>query len=176
MHIRKATLEDIPEIVTILDYGRQLIRQSGNTVQWQGNYPGTEDVEHDVLNDSSYVVVLDENDLEKETKEPTLALGSIIGTLCIQSFQEPNYRAIKGEWLNDLDYVTIHRIASNQSVKGIGKFCMDYVKAHYTNIKIDTHESNQAMIQLIEKSGFTYCGEIIVGDGTARNAYQYSSN
>lgn len=175
MYIRKAKYEDIPAVLTVLDHGRQLIRQSGNTVQWQGIYPGPLDVEQDILNDSCYVVILDEKDIENQTSVSNLVAGSIVGTLCIQLFEEPTYREIKGKWLNDLDYVTIHRIASNQSVKGIGKFCMEYAKAHYSNIKIDTHASNPAMIQLIENSGFTYCGEITVGDGTTRNAYQYSS-
>ncbi|XJS10250.1 hypothetical protein ACF3NG_08945 [Aerococcaceae bacterium WGS1372] len=173
MYIRKTTLQDIPSVIAILDYGRQVIRESGNTVQWQGNYPGVKDIEKDIKNDSSYVVVVDDSDDENQTDQKDLKEGSIVGTFCIQEVEELTYREIKGQWLNDDDYVTIHRIASNQKLKGIGQFCMNYVKDNYSNIKIDTHESNHAMIKLIEKSGFIYCGEIIVTDGTPRNAYQY---
>lgn len=172
MQIRKTNLQDIPEVVAILDYGRQLIRQSGNTVQWQGGYPGPADIEKDIQADCSYVVVVDESDTNDQSQLPS---GTIVGTLCIQELEEPTYRDIKGQWLNDSEYVTIHRIASNQKLKGIGQFAMNYVKDNFANIKIDTHASNKAMIQLIEKSAFSYCGEIIVADGTPRNAYQFSS-
>lgn len=168
MRIRKTTLQDVEEVMEVIEYGRKLIRESGNHVQWQSNYPASSDIERDINNDVSFVCVVDEDD------DADLELGTIIGTMCIQDEVEPTYNVIDGEWLNDLDYVTIHRIASNQSIKGIGQFCMEYAKEHYANIKIDTHQLNKAMIYLIEKSGFTYCGEIIVADGTPRKAYQYS--
>ena len=75
-------------------------------------------------------------------------------------------------WLNDEEYGTIHRIASNGSVKGIFESCLKYCESIVDNIRIDTHHNNFIMQYLIEKNGFTKCGIIFVRDGSPRIAYQ----
>ena len=40
------------------------------------------------------------------------------------------------------------------------------------NLKIDTHENNVVMQNLLKKNGFTYCGRIYVDDGGERLAFQ----
>ena len=40
------------------------------------------------------------------------------------------------------------------------------------NIRIDTHEDNFKMRNLIEKNGYSYCGKIFLTNGDLRVAYQ----
>lgn len=168
MHIRQTKKNEIPEVMKVIEYGRQLQRKNGNNIQWPNHYPAASDIETDILNNHSYVCVIDgqdQTDLPEET---------IVATMCIQSGEDPTYQDINGEWLNDRPYVTIHRIASNQQIKGAGSFCMQYVIDNYDNIKIDTHQKNTSMIALIDKFGFEHCGDIIIQDGTPREVFQYS--
>lgn len=168
MYIRKTKLEEVAKVIEVIDFGRQLQRQNGNNIQWPPHYPSTTDIEADILKGQSYVCVVDSDDktdLDQET---------IVATLCIQEGEDPTYIDIEGAWLNDRPYVTIHRIASNQKLKGAGSFCMQYVTDTYDNVKIDTHKLNKAMISLIEKFNFKHCGEIVVSDGTPREVFQYT--
>ena len=77
-----------------------------------------------------------------------------------------------GNWLNDNDYLTIHRIASNNKKEHIFHTVIEYLKKKKKDIRIDTHKDNKRMKHLIEKERFKYCGIIYVRDGTARDAYQ----
>ena len=88
---------------------------------------------------------------------------------------EPTYEHIEnGKWLNDDEYVTVHRIASDGRVHGIFRCSIQYLKEKHTNIRIDTHSDNIIMQSQIEKSGFEKCGTIYVADGSPRMAYQWS--
>ena len=40
------------------------------------------------------------------------------------------------------------------------------------HLRIDTHEKNLVMQNLVKKTGFSYCGIIYVDDGTKRLAYE----
>lgn len=168
MYIRQTKQSEVPEVMAIIDIGRQLQRQNGNDIQWPPHYPAASDIELDIERNHSFVCVIDgedDTDLEEET---------LVATMCIQQGDDPTYGDIDGAWLNDLPYVTIHRIASNQLIKGAGSFCMQYVIDNYDNIKIDTHEKNTAMIALIKKFGFIHCGKITIADGTPREVFQYT--
>ena len=46
-------------------------------------------------------------------------------------------------------------------------------KEQHPYLRIDTHENNRVMQRAIQRFGFQYCGEVIVGDGTKRLAYDY---
>lgn len=79
---------------------------------------------------------------------------------------------IKGSWLNDEPYGTIHRIASSNTKKGVLKEAIDFATSNKIDIRIDTHRNNTIMQHLLDKYGFIKCGTIYVEDGTARIAYQ----
>ena len=51
--------------------------------------------------------------------------------------------------INDDEYVTLHRLASDGKVKGIFKCGVDYCKSISDNIRIDTHNDNLIMQKLI---------------------------
>jgi hypothetical protein len=158
MEIRKSTPQDINDIMNCIAFARQLMRDSGNTVQWTNGYPSEELMLENIEKGYNYLIV--END------EVVATFDFIIGN-------DPNYALIEnGQWLNDEQYGVIHRLASNGKVKGVAQFCFEWCFSQIPNIRIDTHESNIAMQKVLKKLGYKQCGIIYVSDGSPRLAFQ----
>jgi len=158
MQIRKATFNDLEAMQAIFAHARKMMKESGNPTQWKDNRPPLFLIERDLNNNTSYVI---END------------GKIIATFSFTIGVEPTYVVIKdGKWLNDRPYGTIHRIASDNSVKGIFDYVMNFLKQFDIDIRIDTHKDNKVMLHVLEKNDFKYCGIITIDDGTDRLAFQ----
>ena len=66
----------------------------------------------------------------------------------------------------------IHRIASTPESHGVFRRIIEYALSVSGNLRIDTHRDNRIMRRLIEKAGFSYCGVIVLADGSERLAYQ----
>ena len=159
MHIRKAIDEDLNSIIAIYKTAQDFMIESGNPDQWGRTYPSRDLIENDIENEKCFLICDDDG--------PHGVFALFFG-------KEPTYEYIEnGEWLNEDEYVTIHRIASDGTVKGIFKFAIDYCKGISENIRIDTHNSNKVMQILIEKNGFEKCGTIFVRE-SPRIAYQWS--
>ncbi len=157
LEIRKSTYDDLDRIAEIFTYARKQMALNGNPSQWKNDRPSMELVKKDIDVSNSYVVLNE---------------GKIVATFAFIVGVEPTYLDIDGKWLDDDPYGTIHRIASDGSVKGVFDQVIDYVSKRGVDIRIDTHKDNKIMRHLIEKNGFVYCGIIIVDDGTPRLAYQ----
>lgn len=159
MIIRKALIDDINKIMNVYSIAQDFMIKSGNPNQWSHDYPKRELIEQDIEDETS-IVICDGN--------------AIRGVFALFSGLEPTYEYIEnGKWLNDEEYVTLHRIASDGKAKGIFKYAVDYCKTVSDNIRIDTHADNAVMQRLIEKNGFVKCGKIYVRDGSPRIAYQW---
>lgn len=78
-----------------------------------------------------------------------------------------------GAWRSDTPYGTVHRLASNGSVRGLSKACFDFCTAKVSYLRADTHVDNRTMQQLLEAYGFQKCGTIHSFDGLALVAYDY---
>lgn len=144
----------------IYESAQDFMISSGNPTQWGRTYPAKELIEEDIETGVCHVIC--DNDVPH-------------GVFALFSGDEPTYSYIEnGEWLNDDEYVTVHRIASDGAVKGIFKSAIDYCKGICDNIRIDTHKSNIIMQKLIEKNGFEKCGIVYVRDGSPRIAYQWT--
>jgi hypothetical protein len=160
MHIRKATAEDLDRIMEIYRSAQNYMIATGNPTQWGHFYPKKELIRNDIAKSVSYLVCDDE--------KPHGAFTLVEGV-------EPTYQYIEnGKWLNDDEYVTVHRIASDGEVKGIFNCIVKYCKSKSDNIRIDTHHNNTIMQNLIEKHDFHRCGIIYVSDGSPRIAYQWT--
>ena len=157
LSIRKTTYKDIDELKDIFNHARKIMKENNNPSQWGDNRPDFSLIMNDIDNNQSYIVLDDE---------------LIVGTFALIEGIEPTYIDIDGKWLNDNDYLTIHRIASNGKSKGIFDFVIEYASKFNKDIRIDTHFDNTIMRHLIQKNGFIECGIIIVDDGTPRIAYQ----
>lgn len=157
--IRKTEERDIPRLMDVFADAKQTMRADGNMEQWNGPYPDPDAIMRDISRGSSYVI---EDD------------GVITGTFAFIPGIEPTYDVIYGgEWLDDhLPYATIHRIAGCHGSHGIFDSCMAWCSGRISNIRIDTHRDNHIMQKLISRSGFSYCGIILLADGAERLAYQ----
>lgn len=164
MIIVKARSEDLPSIMEIVEKGRKQIATYGID-QWQNGHPNLEMFKEDILKDRLYV-------LKDEKVEGVFAVLN----------HDYSYDQIDGDWLDDSDYVAIHRVAVNQ--KGLGTYLFKELKKRYRHIRVDTHKGNIAMNKCLLKNGFKYCGVINLRDehkilsigegGGLRNAYEYT--
>lgn len=160
MYIRKAKNDDLPEIMDIYRAAQDFMIESGNPNQWGRTYPNRNLIEEDIAG-GICLLVCDE--------------GIAHGVFALSRGEEPTYQHIEnGKWLNDDEYVTVHRIASDGKAKGIFDCAIEYCKGITDNIRIDTHKSNIIMQKLIERNGFQKCGTVYVRDGSPRLAYQWS--
>ncbi len=157
MTIRKTRIDDLDTISEIYSFARNFMKKTGNPNQWKNNYPKREIIISDIEKGVSFVI---------EEK------NIIYGVFTFIVGNDPTYENIKGKWLNDKTYGTIHRIASNNKMKGILGYCLSFCKSKIANIRIDTHKDNLIMQHLLEKYGFVKCGIIVCDDGTPRIAYQ----
>lgn len=162
MRIRRAQTSDIETILSIFDLARQFMRQSGNLHQWNQSYPSKELIESDIQQQISYVVISDEDE--------------VLGTFMFKVGNDPTYDFIEGAWLNDEPYGVIHRIASNQKIKGVGRFAFDWALQQCPNLRIDTHQDNTPMRRLLNQQGFVSCGIIYLENKEPRIAFHKVSS
>lgn len=159
MEVRTAKKTDIDIIMEIYENAKQIMIADGNPTQWNSSYPSRELIEEDVKKQQSYVLV---------------EQGEVVGVFAFIIGEEPTYQYIEdGEWILDIKYGTIHRLASGSKVRGIAKTCFDFCKEAIPHLRIDTHPDNKIMQRCIYANGFEKCGIIYVADGSKRYAYEY---
>ena len=165
-YVRKAVLADVEEILLVIEDGRKTLRKQG-IPQWVNNDgPNEERIKADLELGEGYCLI-----------EENRIVG--FGTITLE--KQTSYEKItNGQWLESKRYVSLHRIAILSDIKerGKGRFFLSHlisgsVALGYQDIRIDTHPTNVRMQKVIEKSGFTYQGDIIldVSNGE-RKAYQ----
>lgn len=158
MTIRKATLQDLDEIMEIYRRARQFMADNGNPTQWPDGYPGRHLIEQDIEKGVSYVCE---------------DIHGIQGVFAFILGADPTYQLIEdGSWLKENSYGTVHRLASAGRRKGVASLCFTWCFEQCGNVRVDTHEDNKVMQHLIEKNGFIKCGRIFAQNGTPRIAYQ----
>ena len=156
--MRKTRPEDIDAVMALYDKGRARMRESGNTEQWTNGYPHRHMIEEDVKLGRSYVYEED---------------GVLHAVLALIWGEDPTYAEIDGAWISaKTPYGTIHRIAADGELPGLGSWCIRWCLDLCGSIRIDTHEDNVLMRRALEKLGFAHCGNIICDEGTPRCAYQ----
>jgi GNAT superfamily N-acetyltransferase len=164
MEFRKATETDINNIMNIIAQAQAYFKEQGIN-QWQNNYPNVETINNDIANKNSYVLIKDNN---------------IVATAAVSFDGEKTYDFIyAGEWISNNEYAVIHRIAVDNTYKGLGlsSQIIKHVEELCLNkgvhsIKVDTHEENISMQKLIKKNKFQYCGIIYLEDGSKRIAFE----
>lgn len=156
MVIRKASIQDLPEILEIYEAARAYMRQNGNLKQWTGGYPGAELLRQDMQGGNLYVC--QEGD-------------SLLGVFAYFLGEDPTYRYIEGAWCNDEPYGVVHRIAVSSHRGGIAGACFAFALEQCRNLRIDTHADNIPMQRALEKYGFTRCGTIYLASGDPRIAF-----
>ncbi len=162
MKLRKADLSEVIPIWEILQQAIEQRRQDGSD-QWQNGYPNQQTVYDDITNGYGYVIT--DN-------------GLIIAYAAIIFGIEPAYNEIKGKWLTNGDYVVVHRVATSNSVKGQGVASKLFmlledlsIEQNIFSIKVDTNFDNIPMLKILERLGYSYCGEIFF-NAASRKAFE----
>ncbi|MGX7108740.1 GNAT family N-acetyltransferase [Facklamia miroungae] len=158
--IRRVESRDIEKLQPLYDEARAFQLSTGNLSQWEDGYPGRQVILQDFKAGYSYLL-------------EDIANGDLLAVMALIPGADPTYSEIQGQWLNEKNYVTIHRLAARPSIKGGGQELLKWAMANYANIRIDTHNANQPMKHVLMKLGFQYCGVIKLLNGDPRDAYQY---
>ena len=158
-HIRPTAEADMPAVMAMYDYSRNLMRAADNNTQWVG-YPTLDQLRTDMARKASYVV-------ERDSR--------LAGTFALVTGSEPTYSVIvHGRWLDTATpYATMHRLAKTPDADGIASAAFAYAKQHHAHLRIDTHESNHTLQAISKREGFVYCGIVFLADGTERLAYEW---
>lgn len=160
--IRKATIEDVAEIMSIVADAQLSLRELGID-QWQDDYPSEGVIKDDISSQVGYVYCTD---------------NKVIGYAAIVFTGEDAYSQIPDiAWNTTNDYVVVHRLCVRRGYTklGVAMALMDYasqmaIDRDYTSFRIDTHRGNIRMLAMLEKRGFKYVG-VIYYDSGERLAY-----
>ena len=161
-NFRKAIVSDMSQIWTII---QQAIvrRKNDGSQQWQDGYPNEDVIKQDIAKGIGYVLTDD---------------NTIIGYAAILFNDEPAYELIKGTWLTNEEFIVVHRVAitDNYIGKGLAQkiflFTEDLaIENKIFSIKVDTNFDNIPMLKILEKLGYSYCGEVSFR-GNARKAFE----
>ena len=162
MFFRKATVNDIDSVMEIVADAQHSLASRGID-QWQEGYPTRPVIENDVANGVGEVVMVD---------------GTVAAYVCLVVNGEPSYAYIDGKWIDEGDYVVVHRVCVRNSHvrRGIATAIMhhaiEFALANGVHdLKIDTHKDNSYMLDLMAKFNFVYCGIIHYPHGD-RVAYE----
>ena len=153
-YLRRATKADLPAILTIINEAKVYLKEQGIN-QWQAGYPTNQDIEKDIEQQISYVLMVD---------------GQIAGTAALWPDNDVNYDDIQeGSWRGNPDdkYMSIHRIAISSKFRGQrlsekmmqGLFTISSLLG-YDEVRVDTHPLNKGMQKVITNNGFEYRGII----------------
>ncbi|MDE6793113.1 MAG: GNAT family N-acetyltransferase [Muribaculaceae bacterium] len=158
MVFRPSCCDDLERIMPVYENAVKFMRCNGNLKQWTGGYPSRDIINNDIRNGNHFMA---------EDKE-----GNVLAVFSFIIGEDPTYAEIEdGNWLNNLPYGTIHRIASSGLRSRMLEECVGFCFSRIDNLRIDTHADNAPMLNAISRLGFTRCGIIHLSDGAPRVAF-----
>lgn len=164
LNFRKTVKADVDNVMVVIKQAQDYFKEQGIN-QWQNNYPNSDTINNDIVNGHSYVLLKDDN---------------IVATVAVSFDGESTYNNIyDGKWITNDKYAVIHRIAVDNTYKGLG-LSSEIIKKveelcvinNVHSIKVDTHRENLSMQRLLKKNNFEYCGIIYLLDGNERIAFE----
>lgn len=173
MDNRKARLSDLDSIMEIIEDAKAFLKSSG-VDQWQNGYPDYENFRRDVESGNCHICV-----------EDGRVLGVVVLYVRERSDEEPGYGDVSGEgWIKEGErYGVFHRLAvdKNTRSKGVAAALLQYceelvIKEGCGTMRGDTHRHNLPMRSLLEKSGYSLRGSIMLeksaGKDRRREGYE----
>lgn len=159
---RQATPQDLPQMLQIVEEGREFLRLQG-VDQWQKGDPNKAGLEKDI--EAGEAWVLEQN-------------GSIVATMALATGEEEDYRRLlRGAWALNEPYISLHRFAVSQSLRHTGlsaRLLWEIENACKAReifyIRVDTHHQNRPMRRFLEKGGFTCRGDLALQSGAEKGA------
>lgn len=159
---RHAVHSDEERVMQIIRESTAILNKAGN-FQWNENYPTVNDIRSDMDTGIGIVAEMD---------------GKIVAYGAVDFDSEPAYDNIKGQWLSVQPYVVLHRLAVAPETRGLGiakKFFQETERIGrekgLKSFKVDTNYNNPIMLSILQKLGFTYCGEVFF-EGDYRKAFE----
>ena len=156
--IRHATAEDLDILDEIYENARKFMASHGNPNQWVNGHPNRQDLMEELEKNQLYVII----------KEDVIQASFVFF-----EHDDPTYSYIEGKWCNDEDYVVVHKVATRNLMRGMGTEIMNYAKSKHKDVRIDTHQDNVYMQNVLKKNGFVRTGIIYLENGAPRIAFQY---
>ena len=169
MYIRNANLNDLEKILTIYAKARAFMREHGNETQWQNNYPPEESLRENIRDGKLKLAITDDNIAGENIVGEEIVGENIACVFYFAVEEESTYAYIEGSWPDNEPYGVVHRVASAK--KGGATFAIRWAMTQCKNLRIDTHDDNYPMQNLVTKLGFGFCGYIFLADGSPRRAY-----
>ena len=154
MNIRLANTSDTNRIFEIYEYARAYMKAHGNPHQWGDDRPEKSLTKDDIKKQRCYV-------MEDE--------GHIYACFVFTIGFEKEYEA---KFPSKVEYGVIHRVASDESKRGIVERIVDFAKGKVNLLRIDTHEDNKTMQRAIERQNFKKLGIIHLEDKSPRILYE----
>ena len=164
---RRAEPADLSRIMRIVEEGRASLAELG-IEQWQSDYPTWDNYEFDIARGIAWIVTSGQE---------------IAAVTAIDFTPDAAYADIKGAWLTDGAYASIHRTCVDRAFRGTGagsellSLAEDLaLGSGCGSVRVDTHEGNTPMRRLLEKNGYIACGVITLLSGSeagqSRVAYE----
>ena len=157
--IRLAEAEDLPALRRIYAAAREFMAKHGNAAQWGSNFPPDELLLSHISRRELYVF-------------EEISIGNLHAAFALVRGEDPAYRKIDGSWLSSLPYLTIHRVASDGTARGVFSSIVKFAGKICPHLRADTHEKNAAMRAALIKNGFSKRGEVRLADNSPRLAYE----
>lgn len=157
--IEKGSLSDINELEQLYNDLNDYLSAGINYPGWiKGIYPIREDAIAGINNNNLYVAKHN---------------GKIVGSVILSHEPEEAYYEIK--WMIDESYnniLVVHTLVVHPDFlkDGVGKQLMEFSitlgkELHMKSIRLDVYEKNIPAINLYEKTGFQYIGDVDLGLG-----------
>lgn len=149
MHIRRATLTDIPQIMQAVKEVVPLMQAAGN-FQWDNTYPNPQAFTEDINLNQLWVADAD---------------GDIAGAAAITTDQYPEYTQAGLDVSQTA--IVVHRlvVSPRYQGKGIARLLLEEAEAEAKRrdikfFRIDTNLQNKSAQALFLKLGYVFAGEI----------------
>lgn len=162
MHIRLATLADIPAIMQIIRDVVPAMMAAGN-FQWDDQYPNPEVFANDIELNQLWVADIN---------------GSVAGVAAITTDQDEEYK--EAGWDITIPAIVTHRLAVSPHYRGRGiadgllmQAESEAIRRGIPLLRIDTNTKNEATQKLFPKLGYQYSGEIGLGFRPGLRFYCY---
>lgn len=163
MKVQKAEKKELAEIMQIIDDARAYLREE-KIPQWQAEYPSYRDIEADIEQESFYLL---------KEQEAILACANL------SLDKDPFYDEIEGDWLQNGVYASIHRLAVAKAFRhqGCSRMFLSLLEEKARDLgalslRIDTHQKNEAILHILKKAKYHYCGIVYVEDQSPRLAFE----
>ncbi len=162
IQLRSALPADHPLIWKMLQQAINRRKIDGSN-QWQNGYPNYQTVASDIEKGIGYLLTLNEQ---------------ILAYCAILINDEPAYDHIEGAWLSTSNFLVVHRVAVAEEFLGKGWIKVLFraieelaIRLKIGSVKVDTNYDNLAMLAVLEKGGYTYCGQVYFS-GSPRKAFE----